>query len=158
MKKLLLLLLLFIPFNVRAESSDLYLQDLFIEGYEISPKFDKYNNLYTLIITSDISNLEINATPEKDGTIIITEGNNTLGEGENNIYVKITNTDETEENIYQIIVTIENDTTPAFLEYQRKKTEVAPEKEEAKRKTDGESRIFSKTRGIFPFSKNFCET
>ena len=128
MKKLVLFLLMIIPFDVKAENSDIYLQNISIEGYEISPKFDKYNNIYTLIIEDDIDNLEVSAIAEKEDSIITIEGNNALGEGENNILIKITN--ETAENIYQIIVTIENfDTESAFLEYQEKKIEETPVKE-----------------------------
>ena len=111
MKKIILLLLLMIPLSVRAIEEDnlFYLESLSIEGYEITPTFDKYNNIYTLIIEDDISFLEVNATAEEEDSYIELIGNDNLREGENYIYISLFN--EEYVNTYQIIITIDNKKT-----------------------------------------------
>ena len=118
MKKLIFfLLLLLIPFTsfVRALSSDIHLENLSIEGHEITPAFHKLNNIYTLIIDDDINSVIVNAIPVDDNHIIRIYNNDDLRLGQNVISIIIENEEGTKRNTYEIIVTINSeDSTPVF--------------------------------------------
>lgn len=98
--------------NEEIIQSDLRLQTLEVkkineEGnfYDIDIGFDKNKFEYVINVESDISDLDIIPTVEKEGTIVETDGKNNLTEGENNINITLTNAeDETKTTIYNIKV------------------------------------------------------
>ena len=66
-------------------SSDYYLRDLTIEGYDID--FDMYTFEYSIKVASDVNSLNIKALLNDSNSIYYIEGNEDLSEGENLIYV-----------------------------------------------------------------------
>lgn len=66
-------------------SSDYYLRDLTIEGYDID--FDMYTFEYSIKVASDVNSLNIKALLNDSNSIYYVEGNENLSEGENLIYV-----------------------------------------------------------------------
>ena len=124
MKKIFFVILLLIPLNAYSEeeegykNSEIYLENLYIEGYEISPQFDKYNNLYTMITNDDISFLEIVATSFSDDANIQIIGNDSLSDGENTILIRVFCDEENKENIYELIVTIDSNASEPTIKIQ----------------------------------------
>lgn len=66
-------------------SSDYYLRNLTIEGYEID--FDMYTFEYSIKVASDVNSLNIKALLNNNNSIYYVEGNENFKEGENLVYV-----------------------------------------------------------------------
>lgn len=77
------------------------LEDLKILNGELSPTFDKYNNIYSVGIKKDVNRLvmEYIVTDGYDINII---DNTDLQEGENKVYIQVFK--ENEVNIYTLLV------------------------------------------------------
>ena len=71
-------------------SSNNYLSSLIVEGYELTPEFNKDTTEYTLNLASDISSISIGATAEDNNATIIGTGNQEVSEGINTIEITVT--------------------------------------------------------------------
>lgn len=71
------------------------LSSLEVEGYELSPYFNKNNLTYTIIIPEDVTSIEINAEAEAEGAIVRISGNTRLTRQENTVTVRVTAEDGT---------------------------------------------------------------
>lgn len=71
------------------------LSSLEVEGYELSPYFNKNNLTYTVIIPEDVTSIEINAEAEAEGAIVRISGNTRLTRQENTVTVRVTAEDGT---------------------------------------------------------------
>lgn len=72
------------------QKSDTDLEDLVIEGVDISPKFDPDVLEYTAKVDGDTDKLDITAIPKTKGSTIEIIGNENLKEGKNTVLVKVT--------------------------------------------------------------------
>ena len=115
MKKILLILTIFfinIPI-VLAESSA-YLSSLEIEGYTLSPEFDKYNNSYSVTINEEDTSLKINYVLEDENSEIKILDNDLITEDDSTVTINVTNNEE--QQIYKIYVTKDKDETIANID------------------------------------------
>ena len=71
----------------------------------MTPKFDKYNDTYSVKIDSNVNILEINYKAE-DNYEVYVQGNSNLQEGENKVFIEVKNSEEA--NIYTLLVTKES--------------------------------------------------
>ena len=106
MKKIMLIIFLFIiNINPVLAESSAYLTALSIEGYELSPNFDKYNNTYSLDVDEDVTALNINYKLEDENAQVQILGNDSLTEEEQTVTINVTNGQE--KQTYIIYVTKE---------------------------------------------------
>ncbi len=103
MRRIILFLSLFcfFPLTVHAENSA-YLTNLSIEGYNLSPEFNKYNNSYSVAIDEDTTSLDIKYTLEDETAEVEIIGNDLITESEQTVQINITN--NTEKQTYTIYV------------------------------------------------------
>ena len=85
-----------------------YLKSLTINniGVKMSPEFDSKNNKYTASIPKDITKLDIKYELEDKAAKVEIEGNEKLVPGENKITIKVTASDESDKQTYEIIATV----------------------------------------------------
>jgi len=98
-----------------ASTTPNYLSELKVEGYEISPKFDKETTDYKLTIDKNIEEINIIAKAlDKNSTI---EGNGTIKvePGENNLQISVRNQNG-EKTIYNLLLTINEDSATSEKE------------------------------------------
>lgn len=85
-------------------SQNNYLSSLIVQGYEITPNFDKTNQgPYIVNVNSSVNNVIVDATAEDEKTTITGIGNVSLKSGQNIIKVS-TISEDNNERIYTIIV------------------------------------------------------
>lgn len=84
------------------ERSNNYLSELSIEGYEISPEFNKFNQTYYVTIPTDVKSLTINAKTENEKATYKITGNTNL-KNESTIKVTVTSQNRLTKT-YKIIV------------------------------------------------------
>lgn len=113
---ILFLMLLLLAFEVKALDNNVYLSSLSVDGYEISPKFDKYNNVYTLIVKDNINQVDINWTTENADAFVEVSGNELLSLGENQLLITVNDLNQNIINTYEIYLTIEDDSKLVFEE------------------------------------------
>lgn len=108
MKKILLILIslfyVIIPVNAKEE---LIIDTLEITNGAITPKYDKYNNYYSVTISEDTKNLEFNYTFDNNKYDVKITNNENLVENKM-VYVTIYNKESNEQNTYIFKVYIEN--------------------------------------------------
>ena len=68
-------------------SSDYYLRNLIIEGYDID--FDMHTFEYNIKVSSDVNSLNIEATLNNSNSIYYVEGNENFVSGENLVYITV---------------------------------------------------------------------
>lgn len=73
----------------RGNITSSYLSDLKIEGYEISPSFDKETYSYSLKLDNIVSKLDVIAIPESKNSNVTITGNDNLAIGDNNINIVV---------------------------------------------------------------------
>ena len=100
------------------------LEDLEILNGIISPEFDIYNNIYSVIILEDVDELVINYKVS-DGYVVNIIDNNNLVPGENEVYIQVIK--ENEINTYTLLVNKEETEDVADLEYLLEPLEVKEE-------------------------------
>ena len=89
----------------REKSSNSYLSSLSVDGYEISPAFDKTVNQYTVSIPADIKEVTINAKKEDRYASLSGTGTFAVAEGTNSFDITVTS--ETGiANVYKLIVEV----------------------------------------------------
>lgn len=74
----------------RCESANNYLQSLIIDGYDISPTFDKKVLEYTINVEKDINEVKISAIPEDSNAQVSMNGYNYLQDGNNDAEITVT--------------------------------------------------------------------
>lgn len=88
-------------------SSDNYLKELGVEGYELSPKFDKDTLEYSLKVDESVEKIKINATANDSKASVSGAGEITLTPGENKIEIKVT-AENGNEKVYKLNITVED--------------------------------------------------
>lgn len=90
-----------------SKNNNNYLSSLEVEGYEISPKFNKKTNSYKLIIDKIVEKVNIIAEPEDNSSKVTGKGNVSLNPGDNKIQIKVTD-ENGKQNIYTIQITVKD--------------------------------------------------
>ena len=85
-------------------SSNNYLSDLYVTGYEFTESFNKENETYFLTVNNDVSSLTTVAVPEEEKSTVKIYGNEEIDVGTNKILVTVTAEDGSVRN-YRIYVT-----------------------------------------------------
>lgn len=81
--------------ELKEQRTNKYLSSLEIDGYELSPEFNKNTMEYYVIIPQDINSLDIVAEPEVEGAVVRISGNKNLKKKENTITVRVAAIDGT---------------------------------------------------------------
>ncbi len=84
-------------------NTDSTLSNLIVEGYVLTPKFDKNIKTYKLKITSDIDTINIHATPTYEFSKIKGDGTVSLATGKN-VYKIIVTAEDKSQTEYEVIV------------------------------------------------------
>lgn len=92
--------------EINEERSNNYLESLSVEGYDITPEFNKFNQTYYLTIPSSVKSLNVIAKCEKEEAKYRVSGNTNLANNENTINVVVTSQNRLTRT-YKIIVTKE---------------------------------------------------
>lgn len=74
----------------RQANSSNYLKELSVNGYELTPEFNKTTLYYELNVPNSIENITINAIAEDNTSTIIGNGIKTLAYGQNRFYINVT--------------------------------------------------------------------
>lgn len=93
--------------GVKKYSSDNDLKNLEVEGYKISPEFNKDTTEYTLTVDDDVETVKINATSNDSKATVTGTGDIKLSSGDNNIEVKVT-AENGNDKIYKIKIVVED--------------------------------------------------
>ena len=88
----------------KRKNTNSYLSDLSVEGYQISPIFNKGTYEYTLEVENEISQVNVIAQAEENTSTVTGDGMHSLLKGLNEIVVKVTSENE-EEREYKINIT-----------------------------------------------------
>jgi len=91
----------------REKSTNNKLKSLSVEGYEISPVFDKDVNEYSVNVPSTLEKITINATKADNYASLEGTGEKTVEEGVNNFEIIVTS-ETGVENIYKLTVNVED--------------------------------------------------
>lgn len=94
--------------EINEEKSNNYLEELSVEGYDISPQFNKFNQTYYLTIPESVKSLNVVAKCERDEAKYRVSGNTNLTKNENTISVVVTSQNRLTRT-YKIMVTKEID-------------------------------------------------
>ena len=89
----------------REYSSNNYLKSLAIDGFDISPSFDKETKEYSVEVPNDVEKVVIKATKDDSSASISGDGEIKVTEGLNKIEVKVT-AENGNEKVYVINVTV----------------------------------------------------
>lgn len=109
----------------REKSSNNYLKSLSVEGYEISPAFDKKTSEYTVSVPSTVSKINIIATKEDSYSSISGTGEKEVSEGVNTFDITVTS-ETGVANIYSLKVNV-LDQNPIEVTVDNKKYTVVKE-------------------------------
>ena len=93
--------------GVKKYSSDNDLKNLEVEGYKISPEFNKDTTEYTLTVDDDVETVKIKATSNDSKATVTGTGDIKLSSGDNNIEVKVT-AENGNDKIYKIKIVVED--------------------------------------------------
>lgn len=85
-------------------SSNNYLSNLSVKGYELDNTFDKTINDYFINVAKDVKSVNVTANAEDSSAIVTVVGNTDLKEGQNKIIVNIT-AEDASIRTYRIYVT-----------------------------------------------------
>ncbi len=91
--------------NPREKSTNNKLKSLSVEGYEISPEFDKDTNEYSVTVPSTVENIKINATKADSYSKLEGAGEKTVEEG-NNTFEIIVTSETGVSNVYKLNVVV----------------------------------------------------
>lgn len=89
-------------------SSSNYLSSLEVEGYSLSPSFNKENTDYILKINKDIDSINVKAKAEDNNATVKGTGKRSISEGENRIEVIVTDS-KGNELTYNILVILSDE-------------------------------------------------
>lgn len=103
----------------KEDTIQLQLSELLVEGLPLQPEFDSNIYEYTLTLDrSDVSEINITATPSEESAEIEILGNTDLKAGENLITILVKSEDGEETTTYQIVVTIPEGTVANEIDNQ----------------------------------------
>lgn len=88
-------------------SSDNNLSSLSVDGYQVSPEFNKDVVEYTLTVDESVEKINISATANDSKASVIGTGEVSLSSGENTVEIKVI-AENGNEKIYKILVTVED--------------------------------------------------
>ena len=109
MKKILLIIIVFFSFMDKPlAKEELLINELKINNAEISPRFDKYNNYYSVTIDNNIESLEFEIDYNKDYFDIEIANNENLLKNKL-VYVTIFDRETLEQNSYIFKISINKD-------------------------------------------------
>ena len=108
-------------------SSNNYLKFLDVDGYDITPKFDKDTLEYKLNLDSNITSINIKATPADENANVKGAGEVAVSDGINTINIVVT-AENGNERTYKIIATVE-DKNPIKVKIGNKKYTVVKKRE-----------------------------
>lgn len=94
--------------EIKEERSNNYLKSLSVEGYEITPEFNKNINTYYLAVKDDVTSVNVFAESEIESASIKITGNSNLNKAENTIKVVVTSINK-KTKTYNIIVNKQKD-------------------------------------------------
>ncbi len=118
-----------------AEEEDLsknnYLKSLSVEGYEISPEFNKNTSTYYLAVPMDITEVVVLTETEAPNAKIKITGNTSLTKTENTIKIVVTS-EKGKTKTYNIIVNKQKDNGVKLTSLSIKGAELSPEFESSK--------------------------
>lgn len=101
----------------KEEKKQLQLSELLVEGLPLEPEFDKNVYEYTLTLDrSDVSEINITATPTKESAEVEIVGNTDLKPGENVVTILVKSANGEDITTYQITVTIPELTAEVVVE------------------------------------------
>lgn len=95
------------------------MESLEILNGKLSPKYDKYNDIYTVSISSDINELEIKYSTNENEMVNI-YGNTNLQEGKNKVIIAFTNSKQEVEYITLIVNKERTNTVFNYSEFDTK--------------------------------------
>lgn len=90
--------------TVITKSNDATLSNLSVNGYTLSPVFNKDQTSYKLTVPNGVTSLNVNATPNNSKASVSISGNNNLSVGKNNILVQV-QAEDGSKKVYKIEVT-----------------------------------------------------
>ena len=108
-------------------SKDNYLKFLDVDGYDITPKFDKNTLEYKLELDSDVTKINVKATPSDENATVKGAGEVTVSEGTNTISIVVT-AENGNERTYKIIANVK-DKNPIKVKIGKKEYTVVKKKE-----------------------------
>lgn len=110
MKHLIISLIIFISFltSVKAESKDIYLENLMINNGSLSIPFDKYNNTYSVYLNNSVDELDISYDLKDEYSSIIIYNNYDLLTYNKQVVIRVINEEGTKDNKYYLNVYKEN--------------------------------------------------
>ncbi len=88
---------------MKSRNNNSNLLNIEIEGYELSPEFDKATKNYTVSIPKSVNSLNVKVTPEEESTTYTIRGNTNLTDKSNTIVITSIAEDKTYQ-VYQIVV------------------------------------------------------
>lgn len=100
------------------------LQSLEILNGEMTPKFDMYNNTYSINVKNDVDFLMINYTADEGYEVEFLNNSNFI-EGENIVYIELIK--EEDHNIYTLLVNKEKSETVSTIDINYEPVEVVKE-------------------------------
>ena len=86
-----------------AGSWDNYLDELSVDGYELTNRFNKIRDTYCLSIPEEVTSLEVSAVPSDSSAVVKVTGNSDIPEGRSKIMISVT-ADDGSVRIYRIYV------------------------------------------------------
>lgn len=119
MKKVIFgIMVFFITISVVYAKEELVISDLQIQNGEISPKFDKYNNYYSVTIEENVDILEMTYTYDETYEIKVTNNEDLVDN--KLVYVTINDIENDEQNTYIFKIYVnEAETTANEVEEQQ---------------------------------------
>ena len=94
--------------SIKSDRENNYLQSLLVDGYEIYPEFNKNILTYYIVLSTDVSSLDVTAEPENENAKVKITGNTSLRNTENTIKITVTAENKTTKT-YNIIATKQKD-------------------------------------------------
>ena len=94
--------------SIKSDRENNYLQSLLVDGYELYPEFNKNILTYYIILSTDVSSLDVTAEPENENAKVKITGNTSLRNTENTIKITVTAENKTTKT-YNIIATKQKD-------------------------------------------------
>ena len=113
MRRVILILGLFFLFSGKVLASSAYLENLEVDGYNLSLNFDKYNNTYSIDVDKDEKYLNISYKLEDEQSKVEVIGNDLTLNKSGEVLIKVQNGED--EQIYKILINQEESQNVASL-------------------------------------------
>ena len=126
---LFIIIMFFISLLVVYAKEDLVIENIEINNALISPKYDKYNNYYSVTLNEDITQLDFNIKYDESNTKVEIDDNNNLVNNKL-VYVTIYDLETNEKNVYIFQIYKEDATNVINEVNENKELEVKDEENE----------------------------